>query len=61
MSLAHHPYCSDVPYPESHGGPVKGCGAQLVIVQDADGKTHTICCPRCDKTNWWPRLMKPAA
>lgn len=55
-----NPYCSDTPYQERHGGSVKGCGSALVIVPDADGKTQTICCPRCDKVNWWPRLMKTA-
>lgn len=52
------PVCGDAYYHSGDGGTVKGCGSELVIVPDADGKGHTIACPKCDRVNFWPRLMK---
>ena len=48
------PTCGDIYYHPGKGGTVKGCGRELAIVPDLDGKGHTIVCPTCDWLGLWP-------
>lgn len=52
------PVCGDTYYHPPHGGTVKGCGRELAIVPDTDGKSHTLCCVYCDQVNEWPSIRQ---